>query len=171
MEIFARTIDKGRCAAILPNTRMVFTETIANPGTQVADLAVIGEIYVAGWSMWPTKDVALDVPAVDGGRLVGDEFAVQVVGGTAMRWAAPLPTPACTTGPIIQTSTTSTAALPPAGLTQIKKKGLRDMGGTLAAEPGATHRRGGRDAGLAHTSITHRAGAGTFPARASRRRR
>ncbi|PJI53089.1 hypothetical protein CTI14_33320, partial [Methylobacterium radiotolerans] len=31
-------------AAIQPNTRMVFTETIANPGTQVADLAVIGEI-------------------------------------------------------------------------------------------------------------------------------
>ena len=30
-------------AAIQPNTRMVFTETIANPGTQVADLAVIGE--------------------------------------------------------------------------------------------------------------------------------
>ena len=30
--------------AIRPNTRMVFTETIANPGTQVADLAVIGEI-------------------------------------------------------------------------------------------------------------------------------
>ena len=34
--------------AIRPNTRMVFTETIANPGTQVADLAVIGEICERG---------------------------------------------------------------------------------------------------------------------------
>ena len=40
--------------AIRPNTRMVFTETIANPGTQVADLAVIGEISSAAWSMWWT---------------------------------------------------------------------------------------------------------------------
>src|SRR5690606_12755879 len=31
-------------AAIRPNTRMVFVETIANPGTQVADLAAIGDL-------------------------------------------------------------------------------------------------------------------------------
>ena len=31
-------------AAIQPNTRMVFVETIANPGTQVPDLSRIGEL-------------------------------------------------------------------------------------------------------------------------------
>src|SRR5690606_3134186 len=31
-------------AAIRPNTRMVFVETIANPGTQIADLVAIGEL-------------------------------------------------------------------------------------------------------------------------------
>ncbi len=31
-------------AALRPETRMVFTETIANPGTQVADLEAIGEL-------------------------------------------------------------------------------------------------------------------------------
>src|SRR5690606_15872087 len=31
-------------AAMQPNTRMVFTETIANPGTQIADLMGIGAL-------------------------------------------------------------------------------------------------------------------------------
>src|SRR3546814_11602203 len=31
-------------AALRPNTRMVFTETIANPGTQLADLAGMGDL-------------------------------------------------------------------------------------------------------------------------------
>ncbi|MDB5961055.1 MAG: hypothetical protein JWP59_2349, partial [Massilia sp.] len=31
-------------AAILPNTRLVFAETIANPRTQIADMAKIGEL-------------------------------------------------------------------------------------------------------------------------------
>src|SRR5699024_4390539 len=31
-------------AAIRPNTRMVFMETIANPGTQIVDLAAIGDL-------------------------------------------------------------------------------------------------------------------------------
>ena len=34
-------------AAIRPNTRMVFMETIANPGTQLVDLAAIGDLCEA----------------------------------------------------------------------------------------------------------------------------
>ncbi|CAM5204958.1 cystathionine gamma-synthase family protein [Oligella ureolytica] len=39
----ARDIEQVK-AAIRPNTRMVFMETIANPGTQIVDLAAIGDL-------------------------------------------------------------------------------------------------------------------------------
>lgn len=127
-------------AAIQPNTRMVFTETIANPGTQVADLAVIGEIcreknlvYVVDntlTSPWMFR------PSTVGASLVMNSLSKYIGGhGNALGgsvtdtglydWADYANIyDAYRKGP-------STSW----GLTQIKKKGLRDMGGTLAAEP------------------------------------
>ncbi|WZB61407.1 PLP-dependent transferase [Achromobacter xylosoxidans] len=67
--------------AIRPNTRMVFTETIANPGTQVADLAVIGEICRERGLVY-VVDNTLTSPwmfrYVVGGGVAGHELAVQV---------------------------------------------------------------------------------------------
>lgn len=127
-------------AAIQPNTRMVFTETIANPGTQVADLAVIGEIcrekglvYVVDntlTSPWMFR------PATVGASLVMNSLSKYIGGhGNALG------------GAVTDTGLYDWADYSniydayrkgPStgwGLTQIKKKGLRDMGGTLAAEP------------------------------------
>lgn len=127
-------------AAIRPNTRMVFTETIANPGTQIADLAGIGAlcrernlVYVVDntltspWLFQP-RDV--------GASLVMNSLSKYIAGHGHALGGAVTDTglfdwkdeaniyDAYKKGP-------STGW----GLTQIKKKGLRDMGGTLAAEP------------------------------------
>ncbi len=58
-------------AAIRPNTRLVFVETIANPRTQVADLEAIGALCRSKGSRLRRRqhdDVAVPVPADDGGR-------------------------------------------------------------------------------------------------------
>jgi O-acetylhomoserine (thiol)-lyase len=127
-------------AAIRPNTRMVFVETIANPGTQVADLGGIGQlcvehklVYVVDntlTSPWLFKGI--DVQA----SLVMNSLSKYIGGhGNALG------------GSITDTGLYDWSAYPNIneayrkgsptgwGLFQIKKKGLRDMGGTLAAEP------------------------------------
>ncbi|HUH59822.1 MAG TPA: cystathionine gamma-synthase family protein [Candidimonas sp.] len=130
-------------AALQPNTRMVFTESLANPGTQVADLQAIGQwcaenklVYVVDNTLatpWLCQGVSMGASLVinslskhiggHGNALGGavtdtglydwstyPNIAEQYRGGKASSW----------------------------GLTQIKKKGLRDMGGTLSSE--AAHR-------------------------------
>ena len=125
--------------AIRPNTRMVFTETIANPGTQVADLAVIGEICRERGLVY-VVDNTLTSPWMFRPSSVGASLVMNSLSSTsaamATRWAARSRTPGCTTGAATATSMRPTAGAATGwGLTQIKKKGLRDMGGTLAAEP------------------------------------
>lgn len=127
-------------AAIQPNTRMVFTETIANPGTQIADLAVIGEIcreknlvYVVDntlTSPWMFR------PSTVGASLVMNSLSKYIGGhGNALGGSV-------TDTGLYDWSDYSNiydayrkGPSTSWGLTQIKKKGLRDMGGTLAAEP------------------------------------
>lgn len=127
-------------AAVQPNTRMVFTETIANPGTQVADLVGIGEICRAHGLVY-VVDGTLSSPYLLRGIDVGAALVMnslsKYIGGH---------------GNALGGSVTDTGlfdwvdyaniydaykkgASTSWGLTQIKKKGLRDMGGTLAAEP------------------------------------
>jgi O-acetylhomoserine (thiol)-lyase len=129
--------------ALRPNTRMVFVETIANPGTQVADLAGIGAIcrerglvYLVDntlTSPWLLRGI--DVQA----SLVMNSLSKYIGGhGNALG------------GTITDTGLFDWSAYPnifdsyrkgPStgwGLLQIKKKGLRDMGGTLSAD--AAHR-------------------------------
>ncbi len=127
-------------AAVRPNTRMVFVETIANPGTQVADLAGIGAVCKERNLVY-VIDNTLTSPwmfrGIDAGAALVMNSLSKYIGGH---------------GHALGGSVTDTglydwsdyAAIHDAykkgaptgwGLLQIKKKGLRDMGGTLAAEP------------------------------------
>lgn len=121
------------------NTLMVFTETIANPGTQIADLKAIGE-WCAEQGLLYVVDNTLSTPWLAtaksfGAGLVMNSLSKYIAGhGNALGgmvtdtglfdWSHyPNISPAYRTG-----NTQSW------GLTQIKKKGLRDMGGTLSSD-------------------------------------
>lgn len=127
-------------AALRPETRMVFTETIANPGTQIADLQGIGELCRERGLVYVVDNTLtspwLFQPRVVGASLVMNSLSKYIAGHGHALGGAVTDTglydwadyrniyEAYRKGP-------STGW----GLTQVKKKGLRDMGGTLAAEP------------------------------------
>jgi O-acetylhomoserine (thiol)-lyase len=132
--------DAASVAALLgPRTRMVFLETIANPATQVPDLAGIGELcarrgvlYVVDNTM--TTPVLLRAKQVRAGLIVhsltkgiaghGDAMGGAVVDTGLFDW---------TTWPHIAEPYRKGD---PAGwgLQQIRKRGLRDFGATLRPE-------------------------------------
>ncbi|WP_395703330.1 cystathionine gamma-synthase family protein [Aquabacterium sp.] len=126
-------------AALRPNTRMVFAETISNPGTLVADLAGIGALcrergllYVVDNTM--TTPVLFQ-PRTVGASLVVHSLAKGIGGhGDVMGGAV------CDTGLFAWQHYPHIAPAyrvgDPAGwgLQQIRKKGLRDFGATLRAE-------------------------------------
>lgn len=130
-------------AARRKETRMVFTETIANPGTQIADLKGVGQwceneglVYVVDNTLsspWLCRGI--DVKA----SLVVNSLSKYIGGhGNALG------------GMVTETGLFDWSAYPNIadayrkgkptlwGLTQIKKKGLRDMGATLGSD--AAHR-------------------------------
>jgi len=126
-----------------PQTRMVFTEAIGNPGTQVADLRGMGA-WCRDKNLVYVLDNTLATPWLARGRdfdatLVFNSLS-KYIGGHANALG----------GAITDTGLYDWAAYPnisaqyrhgdPAlwGLTQIKKKGLRDMGGALSSD--AAHR-------------------------------
>lgn len=124
--------------ALLPETRMVFVETIANPRTQVADLAKIGRLcgdreilYFVDNTM---TSPALFRPKDAGAGLVINSLTKYIGGhGNALG------------GSITDTGLFDWTRFPNIaenyksqkpemwGMQQIRKKGLRDWGGTLAA--------------------------------------
>jgi O-acetylhomoserine (thiol)-lyase len=126
-------------AGLKENTRMVFVETIANPATQIADMAKIGDlceekglIYVVDNTMttpYLFKPVNVKASLVInsltkyiGGH--GNALGGSVTDTGLYNW---------TSFPNIYDVFKSTA--PKGwGITQIRKKGLRDSGGTLAPE-------------------------------------
>ncbi len=129
--------------AVQPNTRMVFVETIANPCTQIADLQGIGElcrqqklVYVVDNTM---TSPALFLPNTVGASLSINSLSKciaghgEVLGGaitdlSLYDWSDhPNISPAYQKGDPQKW-----------GLQQIRKKGLRDMGATLA--PDSAHR-------------------------------
>jgi O-acetylhomoserine (thiol)-lyase len=126
-------------AAVRPHTRMVFVETIANPRTQVADLAAIGALC-AGRGLLYVVDSTLTTPVLMQGRdvqagLVVHSLTKSIGGhGNAMGGAV------CDTGLFDWSAYPN--ILPSYrkgnpvgwGLLQIRKKGLRDQGATLRAE-------------------------------------
>jgi O-acetylhomoserine (thiol)-lyase len=125
-------------AALRPSTRLVFVETIANPRTQVTDLAGIGELcaergllYVVDSTLTPVLFRARDVRA----GLVVHSLTKAIGGhGNAMGGAV------CDTGlfdwsrfpNILPAYKKGDAA--GWGMLQLRKKGLRDLGATLRAE-------------------------------------
>jgi O-acetylhomoserine (thiol)-lyase len=126
--------------AIRPNTRMVFVETIANPRTQIADLTRIGElcqkhnlIYVVDNTM---TSPYLYRPKRDKASLVINSLTKYISGhGNALGGSV------TDTGLYDWTRYANIydnyKNVKPAmwGIQQIRKKGLRDVGATLAAEP------------------------------------
>ncbi len=126
-----------------PETRMVFTESLANPGTQIADLAAIGE-WCKTKNLVYVLDNTLVTPLLCQCKAVGAALVVNSlskhIGGHGNALGG-----AVTDTGLYDWSGYPNIAEPyrkgnPTswGLTQIKKKGLRDMGGTLSSE--AAHR-------------------------------
>ena len=130
-------------AALRPNTKMVFTETIANPGTQVADLEGIGA-FCRENNLVYVVDNTLTSPWLFQPRVVGASIVMNSlskhVGGHAHALGGSL----TDTGLFDWTTYSNIldvykkGAPTGWGMTQIKKKGLRDMGATLSAD--AAHR-------------------------------
>ena len=137
------TVDATRAAnvaaAIRPNTRMVFVETIANPGTQVPDLGDIGKLCAAKGLVY-VVDNTITSPFLFQPRLVQASLIINSLTKTIAGHGAALG------GAVTDTGLFNWASYPnifanyrkgdPAGwgLQQIRKKGLRDMGGTLSSE-------------------------------------
>lgn len=135
----ATNVDEVK-AAYQPNTRMVFVETIANPATQVADLANIGDfctekglIYMVDNTMTsPYLFKPIEVKA----SLVINSLT-KYIGGHANALGGSV----TDTGLFDWTKFDNIAPIlreqiKPAmqGMAQIRKRGLRDGGGTLAPE-------------------------------------
>ncbi|NGM88090.1 cystathionine gamma-synthase family protein [Parapusillimonas sp. SGNA-6] len=122
-----------------PETRMVFVESLANPGTQVADMKAIGD-WCREKNVVYVVDNTLVTPLLCqckslGASLIVNSLSKHIGGhGNALGGAV------TDTGLYDWTTYPNIADTYRKnnpknwGLTQIKKKGLRDMGGTLSAE-------------------------------------
>jgi O-acetylhomoserine (thiol)-lyase len=125
--------------ALKPATRLVFVETIANPRTQVADLARIGALCAARGVLY-VVDNTMTSPALFRPRVVGAGLVVNALTKYIGGHGNALGGSVTDTGLFDWTQHPNIAdnykALKPAlwGLQQLRKKGLRDWGGTLAAE-------------------------------------
>lgn len=125
--------------AAQPNTRMVFVETIANPGTQIPDLENIGKVCVQNNWLYVVDNTvasaAVFQPKTVGAGLVINSLTKTIAGhGCALGGAV------TDTGlfdwqnyPNIHTVYRNGKSSQ-WGLTQIRKKGLRDMGASLSSE-------------------------------------
>ncbi|HVE48826.1 MAG TPA: cystathionine gamma-synthase family protein [Casimicrobiaceae bacterium] len=124
--------------AITPKTRVVFVETIANPRTQVADVALIGALCNARGLVYFVDNTMtspwLFRPKAVGASLVINALTKYIGGhGNALGGAI------TDTGLFDWTRYPNILApykVPNAkmwGITQVRKKGLRDLGGTLSA--------------------------------------
>lgn len=136
-------VDASDAAAVeqacRPETRMVFCETLANPGTQIADLKGIGELCARRGLVY-VLDNTLTTAWLMRGRDVGASLVVcslsKHVGGHGNALGGAV----TDTGLFDWTPYPNIADVyrkgPPQswGLTQIKKKGLRDMGASLSSE-------------------------------------
>ena len=125
--------------ALRPETRIVFVETIANPRTQVADVARIGELCAARGILYIVDNTMtspwLFKPKQVGAGLVINALTKYIGGhGNALGGSV------TDTGRFDWTRFDNILATyrgpNPSmwGITQIRKKGLRDLGGTLSAE-------------------------------------
>src|ERR1022692_3750873 len=137
---FVDATDVGQVeAAIRPETRLVFVETIANPRTQVADLSRIGELCARRGLVY-IVDNTMTSPYLFRPKKVGASLVVNALTKYIGGHGNALGGSVTDTGTfdwtrfanIQETYKGPKTAL--WGVTQIRKKGLRDWGGTLAAE-------------------------------------
>jgi O-acetylhomoserine (thiol)-lyase len=126
-------------AAITPATRLVFVETIANPRTQIADLKGIGALCSARGLLY-VVDNTMTSPYLFRPKAVSASLVVNAltkyIGGHGNALG----------GSITDTGLFDWSRFPNIydnykgpkqamwGITQLRKKGLRDFGATLAAE-------------------------------------
>jgi len=124
--------------ALTPATRLIFVETIANPRTQIADLARIGALARERGILY-VVDNTMTSPALFRPKAVGAGLVVNAltkyIGGHGNALAGSI----TDTGLFDWTRYPNIAenykSQPPGlwGIQQLRKKGLRDWGGTLAA--------------------------------------
>ncbi|MDM0072969.1 cystathionine gamma-synthase family protein [Variovorax sp. J2P1-59] len=147
--------------ALLPTTRMVFVETIANPGTQVPDLEAIGALCRERGLLY-VVDNTITSPALFRPKTVGAGLVVNSLTKTIAGHGAALGGAVTDTGlfdwasyPNISPSYRS-LDMRQQGLQQLRKKGLRDMGATLSPEQAHRISLGAETLGLrvAQTSAT-----------------
>ena len=125
--------------AIRPNTRMVFVETIANPGTQIPALQGIGDLCRERGISY-VVDNTITSPALFKPKAVGASLVVNSLTKTIAGHGAALGGAVTDTGLFDWSVYPNIAddyrrSLPKEqGLLQIRKKGLRDMGASLSSE-------------------------------------
>ena len=126
-------------SALRPNTRMMFVETIANPGTQIPDLEGIGGLCRERGIAY-VVDNTITSPAVFQPKAVGASLVINSLTKTIAGHGAALGGAVTDTGrfdwsayPNIADAYRGSAAKDQ-GLLQIRKKGLRDMGASLSSE-------------------------------------
>ena len=124
--------------ALTPATRLLFVETIANPRTQVADLARIGALAAARGILY-VVDNTMTSPALFRPKAVGAGLVVNAltkyIGGHGNALAGSVTDTGLFDWGRYPNIADNYKAQPPAlwGIQQIRKKGLRDWGGTLSA--------------------------------------
>ncbi|GAB3359458.1 cystathionine gamma-synthase family protein [Giesbergeria giesbergeri] len=126
-------------AAIRPETRMVFVETIANPRTQVVDLEGIGQLCRERGIVY-VVDNTITSPALFRPRSVGASLVINSLTKTIAGHGEALGGAVTDTGLFDWTvypnlfSSYRKGEPKGWGLLQIRKKGLRDMGGTMCSD-------------------------------------
>ena len=126
-------------AAIQPNTRLVFVETIANPVTQVADLAGIGDLCHEHGLLY-VVDNTMTTPWLFRPKQVGASLIVNAltkyIGGHGNALGGCITDTGLYDWTRFDNIYDTYRHVDPSlwGITQIRKKGLRDMGAALAPE-------------------------------------
>ena len=129
-------------AALTPNTRLVFVETIANPRTQIADLARIGELCRARGILY-VVDNTMTTPYLFRPKAVGAGLVVNAltksIGGHGMALGGALTDTGVFDWSAFPNIADNFRRQPPAaqGMAQLRAKALRDFGASLA--PDAAH--------------------------------
>jgi O-acetylhomoserine (thiol)-lyase len=124
--------------ALTPSTRLIFVETIANPRTQVADLARIGALAASRCILY-IVDNTMTSPVLFRPKTVGAGLVVNAltkyIGGHGNALAGSITDTGLYDWTRFPNIAENYKSQPPAlwGIQQIRKKGLRDWGGTLNA--------------------------------------
>ncbi|WP_046111043.1 cystathionine gamma-synthase family protein [Aquincola tertiaricarbonis] len=126
-------------AALRPSTRLVFVETISNPGTRIPDLEAIGRLCRERGLLY-VVDNTVTSPYLFQPRSVGASLVINALTKSIAGHGDALGGTVTDTGlfdwqgyPNIFANYRSGDAKQ-WGLTQIRKKGLRDMGGALSSD-------------------------------------